>query len=285
MNPAPNAPTPATAFSPPSPPKNPAEMYEQYFVPAMFKPWSNILLRHVNLQLGERVLDIACGTGIVARQAAPWVGATGHVTAVDMNPAMLAVARHVPLPAGLAIQWQQGNAIDLSFADGSFDVTFCQHGLQSIPDRAAALREMRRVLAPGGRALVMVLQALALHPVFEALMQSVANQLAFPLSAVMTPFVMSDVDALHALFEKTGFKTVHIHPETCTMHFPNPESFVPLAVASSAAAIPAFAQLAAPERAALVEAVRTEVEPILQKYRDAEKVSFPMFANVVVGTT
>ena len=259
-------------------------MYEQYFVPAMFKPWSNILLRHVNLQLGDRVLDIACGTGIVARQAAPWVGATGQVTAVDMNPAMLAVARQAPLPAGLAIQWQQGNAIDLPFADASFDVTFCQHGLQFIPDRAAALREMRRVLVPGGRALVMVLQALVLHPVFEALMQSVANQLARPLSDVMTPFAMSDVDALHALFDKAGFKTVHIYPETCTMHFPNPLSFVPLAVASSAAAIPAFAQLAVPERAALVEAVRAEVEPILQKFRDAEKVSFPMFANVVVGT-
>ena len=285
MNPAPNAPSAETSPTSPSPLKNPAEMYEQYFVPAMFKPWSNILLRRVTLLLGERVLDIACGTGIVARQAAPWVGATGQVTALDMNPAMLAVARQAPLTTGAVIQWQQGNAIDLPFADGVFDVTLCQHGLQFIPDRAAALREMRRVLAPGGRALVMVLQALALHPVFEALMTSVSNQLSLPLSTVITPFAMSDVDALHDLFDKAGFKTVHIYPETCTMHFPNPQSFVPLAVASSAAAIPAFAQLAAPERAALVEAVRAEIEPILQKYRDAEKVSFPMFANVAVGTT
>lgn len=285
MNPAPNAPSAETSPTSPSPLKNPAEMYEQYFVPAMFKPWSNILLRRVTLLLGERVLDIACGTGIVARQAAPWVGATGQVTALDMNPAMLTVARQAPLTTGAVIQWQQGNAIDLPFADGVFDVTLCQHGLQFIPDRAAALREMRRVLAPGGRALVMVLQALALHPVFEALMTSVANQLSLPLSTVITPFAMSDVDALHDLFDKAGFKTVHIYPETCTMHFPNPQSFVPLAVASSAAAIPAFAQLAAPERAALVEAVRAEIEPILQKYRDAEKVSFPMFANVAVGTT
>lgn len=285
MNPAPNAPSAETSPTSPSPLKNPAEMYEQYFVPAMFKPWSNILLRRVTLLLGERVLDIACGTGIVARQAAPWVGATGQVTALDMNPAMLTVARQAPLTTGAVIQWQQGNAIDLPFADGVFDVTLCQHGLQFIPDRAAALREMRRVLAPGGRALVMVLQALALHPVFEALMTSVANQLSLPLSTVITPFAMSDVDALHDLFDKAGFKTVHIYPETCTMHFPNPQSFVPLAVASSAAAIPAFAQLAAPERAALVETVRAEIEPILQKYRDAEKVSFPMFANVAVGTT
>ena len=284
MNPTSNATTQPSASMPTAPPKNPAEMYEQYFVPAMFKPWSNILLRHVALKLGDRVLDIACGTGIVARQVAPWVGATGHVTALDMNPAMLAVAREVPPPTGAVIHWQQGNAIDLPFADGSFDVTFCQHGLPFIPDRAAALLEMRRVLAPGGRALVMVLQALALHPVFEALMQSVANRLTLPISAVMTPFVMSDVDALHALFDKAGFKSVHIYPETCTMRFPNPQSFVPLAVASSAAAIPAFAQLAAPERAALVEAVRAEVEPILQQYRDAEMVSFPMFANVAVGT-
>jgi len=105
------------------------------------------------------VLDVACGTGIVARQAAPLVGADGQVVALDMNPAMLAVARALPAPSGATIHWREGDAMDLPFEDGAFDVVLCQHGLQFVPDRARAVREMRRVLAPGGRALVIVLEA------------------------------------------------------------------------------------------------------------------------------
>jgi ubiquinone/menaquinone biosynthesis C-methylase UbiE len=266
-------------------PKNPAETYEQYFVPAMFRRWASILLRHAALKSGERVLDVACGTGIVAREAAPLVGTAGQVVALDMNPAMLAVARTVPLPSGAAIHWQEGNAMALPFADGAFDVVLCQHGLPFFPDRTGAVREMRRVLAPGGRALVIVLQALAHHPVFEALMESVARRLSLPLSAVTTPFALSDAEELRALFASAGFKTVETSPETTMAQFPEPQRFVPLAVTSSAAAVPAFAQLDASERAALVEAVRTDVEAAVQKYHHANMVSFPMFAHVAVATT
>lgn len=114
-------------------------------------------------------------------------GAYGQVTALDMNPAMLAVARALPAPSGAAIRWQEGHAMALPFADGAFDLVLCQHGLPFFPDRAAAVREMHRVLAPGGRALAIVLQALDRHPVFDVLMKSVAAHLSLPLSAVMTP--------------------------------------------------------------------------------------------------
>lgn len=266
-------------------PRNPAETYENYFVPAMFLPWASILLRHAAPQSGERVLDVACGTGIVARQAAPLVGANGQVVALDMNPAMLAVARTLPVPSGATITWQEGNALALPFPDGAFDLVLCQHGLQFVPDRAGAGREMRRVLAPGGRALAIVLQALARHPVFEALMESVASHLSLPVSAVMTPFALSDAEELRTLFTSAGFKAVDILPETTTVRFPEAQRFVPLAVTSSAAAIPAFAQLQAPERAALLEAVRTDVESTIRKYRDVDVISFPMFAHIVVATT
>jgi len=266
-------------------PRNPAETYEQYFVPAMFLPWATILLRHAALQSGERVLDVACGTGIVARQAAPLVGPGGQVVAVDMNPAMLGVARALPAPSGATITWQEGNAMALPFPDGAFDVVLCQHGLQFVPDRAGAVREMRRVLAPGGRALVIVLQALPRHPVFEALMESVARNLSLPISAVMTPFALYDADELRTLFTGAGFKKVDILPESTTVRFPEPERFVPLAVISSAAAVPAFAQLEAPARAALLETVRGEVEPTIRRYRDADVVTFPMYAHIAVATT
>lgn len=213
------------------------------------------------------------------------MGADGQVVALDMNPAMLAVARALPAPSGATITWQEGNAMALPFPNGAFDLVLCQHGLQFVPDRAAAVREMRRVLAPPGRALAIVLQALARHPVFEALMESVARHLSLPISDVMTPFALYDADELRTLFTAAGFKKVDILPESTTVRFPERERFVPLAVTSSAAAVPAFTQLQQPARAALLEAARVEVEPVIRRYRDAEAVTFPMFAHIVVATT
>ena len=266
-------------------PRSPAETYESYFVPAMFLPWSAILIRRAEVQLRERVLDVACGTGVVARQVAALVGSAGRVVAVDMNPAMLAVARAIAASPGPAITWQEGNAMALNLPDGSFDVVLCQHGLPFIPDQAVAVREMRRVLAPGGRALVIVLQSLARHPVFEALMESVARHLSLPISAVMTPFALCDAGELMNLFTSAGFKKVDVLSESTTVRFPEPERFVPLAVTSSAAAVPAFAQLEAPARAVLLETVRRDVEPTIRRYRTLEAVTFPMFAHIAVAST
>ena len=265
-------------------PGSAAETYEEYFVPAMFVPWARMLLRHASLQPGERVLDVACGTGIVARLAAPLVGSNGQVTAVDINPAMLKVALANPAPSGAMIHWQEGNAGALPFPDAAFDVVLCQHGLQFFPDRASAVREMRRVLAPSGRALVIVLQALGRHPVFEALVESAARHLSLPISAVMTPFALFDADELRGLFMDAGFGRVDVSPEAVTVRFPEPERFVPLAFMSSAAAVPAFARLAAPAKKALLETVCAEMEPTVRKYREADFVTFPMFAHVARAT-
>ncbi|MDO8739216.1 MAG: class I SAM-dependent methyltransferase [Candidatus Deferrimicrobium sp.] len=249
----------------------------------MFLPWSTILLSHATLQARERVLDVACGTGIVARQAAPLVGTGGQVAALDMNPAMLAVARAIPATSGTTIRWHEGNAMALPFPESAFDVVLCQHGLQFFPDRAGAVREMRRVLAPGGRALVIVLQAIARHPVFEALMESVARHLSLPVSAFMTPFALCDAAELRNLFTAAGFEKVDILPVSTTVRFPEPERFVPLAVISSAAAVPAFTQLESPARAALLEEVRGEIEPLINRYRTPDVVTFPMFAHIAMA--
>jgi SAM-dependent methyltransferase len=265
-------------------PINPAEIYENYFVPAMFLPWADVLLRHAVPQPGERVLDVACGTGIVARQVAPIVGSNGQVVAIDMNPTMIAVANALPSPSGAKINWKEGNAMFLPSADELFDLVLCQHGLQFFPDRSMAIEEMRRVLVPEGRALSIVLQALARHPVFEALMQSVARHLSIPLSTVITPFGLSDADELKNLFAAAGFQNVDIVPVSITARFPDPERFVPLAITSSAAAVSGFAKLQSPERTALLDAVRVEVEPVLSGYCDADAVTFPMFAHIAVAT-
>src|SRR3954453_15082278 len=107
-----------------------AEGYERGLVPAMFAPWALDLVAVAALQPAERVLDVACGTGIVARHAAPRVGAAGRVVGVDVSAPMLAGARAQGAPEGVAVEWCEGDAGALPFPAGAFDVALCQHGLQ-----------------------------------------------------------------------------------------------------------------------------------------------------------
>src|SRR5918993_2770365 len=106
-----------------------AESYERYLVPLFFAPGAQYLIELAALGVGERVLDVACGTGIVARSAAPRVGANGRVVGLDLNEGMLEVARMASSEVHPAIEWQQGDATDMPLRDRAFDVVFCQQGL------------------------------------------------------------------------------------------------------------------------------------------------------------
>jgi ubiquinone/menaquinone biosynthesis C-methylase UbiE len=85
---------------------NPAETYENYMVPTLFAPWASRLVQAANPQPGECILDVACGAGVVARQATSSIGSTGKVVGLDVNPNMLVVARTMAVRQGLAIDWQ-----------------------------------------------------------------------------------------------------------------------------------------------------------------------------------
>ena len=122
-------------------PTHPAEIYESFFVPALSAPWAEDLLRRTAPRPGERVLDVACGTGIVARRVAPRVGPTGRVVGVDPNLGMLAVARAAAAAEGVSIEWREGRAEALPVEDAAFDLVCCQVALMFFEDRAAALRE------------------------------------------------------------------------------------------------------------------------------------------------
>ncbi len=237
----------------PSTGENPAETYERYFVPAMFVPWARELIERASPRLGDRVLDVACGTGVVSRQVAQKVGPTGSVVGLDINPAMLGVARSVATAEAGLITWQEGSATALPFREAEFDLVLCQQGLQFFPDRVAAVREMRRVLKRDGQVAILVNQALQNNPVYEALYSAIAGRLETTAAAIASPFALGDADELHGLIEGAGFRHVKVEPVTLTVHFPEPSRWVQLAVLSSAAVLPVFGQMEPAERKELVQ--------------------------------
>ncbi|HTE96865.1 MAG TPA: methyltransferase domain-containing protein [Bradyrhizobium sp.] len=128
-----------------------AQRYEQCVAHYILGPWAPLLAATACIVPGERILDVACGTGVVTRIAAERAGPTGRVVGLDLNPGMIAVAETLSPPSGARIEWLTRSALDLGFGDASFDAVLCQQGLQFFPDKLIALREMRRALRPGGR--------------------------------------------------------------------------------------------------------------------------------------
>jgi ubiquinone/menaquinone biosynthesis C-methylase UbiE len=203
---------------------NAAENYERYFVPRIGRPFANAWLDAAVLQPGERVLDIACGTGVVTRLAAERAGPNGAVAGLDINPAMLAVARTVS-SSGAPIEWHEASAESLPLADGSFDVVLSSLGLQFVPDKASALREMRRVLAPHGRLAIATVGPIpALFAILEqALARYVKREVAAFMRAV---FSLHEPQELEKLTRDAGFRDVQVRSKLLTLTLPGPAEFL-----------------------------------------------------------
>lgn len=263
----------------PQPPTTPAEVYERVFVPALAAPWARDLLRRAAPQPGERVLDVACGTGIVARLAAADVGPTGTVVGVDPNPGMLAVARAAAAADGVAVDWRDGPGEALPVSDATFDLVCCQQGLQFFTDRAAGLREMRRALTPGGRIVVNVGQTIDRHPLHAAVDEIIARHAGATLFA-RTIFALGDEDELRGLLEGAGFRDVIIEPFDLTARFPDPIGFVRMQLLSVAAFAPALAGLEPAAREAAVAAVLAESEAAIRPFVEDGVLVLPTHAHV-----
>ncbi len=178
-----------------------AELYEEAFVPGFFAQWAPLLCDAADVGPGQEVLDVACGTGIVARTAAGRVAPAGRVVGVDLNEAMLTVARRVAPD----LDWREGDVAALPFPDGGFDRVLCQMALMFFPDRAGALREMGRVARPGGAVAALVPSGLEQQAAFRPTLEMMARH-AGPeaRSLLSTYFVCGDTDELLAAVRGAG---------------------------------------------------------------------------------
>jgi SAM-dependent methyltransferase len=178
-----------------------AQAYEALFVPALFGAWAERTVRAARVERGERVLDVACGTGVVAREALTRVGTAGFVAGLDANAGMVAVARRLSPD----IEFSVGDAAALPFPNGAFGAVLCQFGWMFFQDRTAALREAKRVLKPRGRFAFVVWDAIETAPVFAALAKSLDRFIGSNAAgALHAPFVLGDRERLQAIVADAG---------------------------------------------------------------------------------
>jgi SAM-dependent methyltransferase len=261
--------------------RNPAETYQHYFGPAIFEPWAEVLLSHARPQAGEKVLDVACGTGIVARMVSSQNGGA-PVVGVDFNPDMLKVARDLS-PPDAPLRFLEAGAEELPLENGEFDLLLCQQGLQFFHDKDAAAREMVRVLVPGGRTVVAVWQGLDQHDVFRALFEAEAKHLNIDSQKLAKPFSYGSADEMRKLFLNAGFARVEVVAETRTVSFPEPEKFIQLTVIAGAAVIPELAQATPEEHDALVQAVMDGAGEVVREHRRGDRLEYPMTTNIALA--
>jgi ubiquinone/menaquinone biosynthesis C-methylase UbiE len=204
--------------------KETATHYENLMVPALFVSSSERLLDEAGVKPGDRILDVACGTGIVARNALKRNDGNGvSVTGIDPNPGMLSVAESIaPGP-----EWKEGTAEELPFDDESFDVVVSQFGLMFFQDKKAALREMNRVLASGGRMVVAVFDSLDNNPGYNALAgvfgRVAGEEVAQALGA---PFSLGDIDELKALCAESGLTSAEVTTHNGKACFPDVRTMI-----------------------------------------------------------
>jgi len=258
-----------------------AEIYDKFLVPPVFGPWANILVEAAGVRAGDRIVDVACGTGVSALCAAAAASPGGVVTGIDLNRGRIAAARAKVSPRDVKVEWRVGDASELPIADKCADAVICQLGLQFFPDRPAALSEMKRVLVPKGRLALLVWRDISHSPGFAALATSLERNIGAEAGAVMRgPFTFGDhIDPLYALHRDAGFKEVKVRSEVRMVRFASSADFV-----GKFGAATSLAPHLEKASDASIDALLADVSEALGNYADGENgIAFPIEGNLVTA--
>ncbi|GAC1654973.1 MAG: methyltransferase domain-containing protein [Vulcanimicrobiaceae bacterium] len=194
--------------------------YDEYLAPRLFTPWARKLLERAKVGPSHQLLDVACGTGSVARLAAPMVGMRGRVAACDVSRAMIEQARlHQRLPNAAGIEYFEAAAEDLPFEDNSFQIALSQHGFQFFKNRPRAAAHMFRVLKKGGRIAVSIWGPLETCQFWHALAIALKRSVPPLADQLVQVAAFSEGSALKELLETAGFTRVEVHTETRPLIF------------------------------------------------------------------
>jgi len=247
-----------------------AEIYETVFVPALMGEWASRGVALANLRPGERVLDVASGTGALTRLAAKSAGPNGRVVGLDLSPDMLDVARTTaPEATAAPIEWREGDVGALPFADDSFDAVFCAFGLMFFPDRIGALKEMVRVLRPDGRVTLMVWGSMSKCPGQLAMKESWTRHFGADAAGLFDrQHSLGDPIAVRSLIDDAGFRETEVRPAMGFVRLPSPEDL--------ARGYGAMAEVPADEPTRM--AVIGEVSASLKPYVAANGLAYPIEA-------
>jgi ubiquinone/menaquinone biosynthesis C-methylase UbiE len=259
------------------------ELYQRYIVPAVTALWAADLVAWAAPRPGDRVLDVACGTGIVARLAAERLGGVGRVVGLDINSGMLAVARSIPSHPKLPIEWLEASALEMPFPDRAFAVVLCQLGLQFFPDRLGALREMWRVLESDSRLALNVYTSIERNPAAHVIANALDRYIGPASSAPRrAEHVLADAEQLRELVEGAHFGEVTIRTTRQIVRFPSAREYVRITFAASP-----LASIVGPmeetKREALVEALADELTAALQPEAGEAGLTFPQEAHVLLA--
>lgn len=249
-----------------------AEIYETQFVPALFAQWAPLLVAAARLEPGQRVLDVACGTGILARTAADRVGPTGHVTGLDLNDGMLSVARRLQPD----ILWRQGDAAVLPFPDGTFDAVLCQSAMMFFPDATGALTEMARVCRPGGVVGVQVYSSLDAQPAYGPWVDMVARYVGTEaINLLGTYWVHGDLAVLRDRFRAAGLRVLDVHTHLGVGHWPSADAMVRVEIEGS----PLIDRISTED----YRTIQAQTRELLDEFRTDSGLDVPIEGHIVVA--
>lgn len=253
------------------------EIYERVLVKPLFRPFAEELVARLHAARGDSVIDVACGTGIAARVAREHMGPEARIVGVDVAPAMLAVARSVDS----TIDWRDGNATSLPVTDKErFSLLTCHQGLQFFPDRPAALREMRRVLAPGGRVAIATWRSLQDIPAALAL-NDVAERHVGKIMDVRHS--LGSADALEMLLADAGFHDVRVDLFSHDVRFADGALFARLNASAVVGMSEKGKDMTEAERLEVADRIAADSQDAIARFTKNGEWIFPLTTNIATA--